>query len=83
MGRLIKPQRVLYDKASGRTIYIDSRNDAYADRRFTKRVKCGLGHKMWSTGEFLCCENCEKNLNIPKVKCELIPFEETGETRAN
>lgn len=74
---MITPTRVLYDKASGRTYYIDSHNNAYADRRFTKKVKCGLGHPMWSTGEFLVCSKCEDNLNIPKIKCEVIPFEET------
>ena len=74
---MIKPTRVLRDNASGRTYYIDSQGNAYADPRFLKHVKCGLGHNMWSSGEFLICSKCQEKFNSPKVKCDVIPFEET------
>ena len=75
---MIPPNRVLYDKQAGRKYYIDSRNDAYTHWRFlsNKRLKCGLGHRMYAIGEYICCERCNT-----KVKCEVIPFEEKGATQ--
>ena len=49
-------------------------NNAYSDKRFMKRVLCGMGHKMWSSGEYMICELCIKKLNIPKVKCKIMPI---------
>lgn len=60
----MKPSRVLFDEQAGRTYYIDSKNNAYSDLNFMKRIKCGLGHPMWSSGEFMLCEKCGV-----KIKC--------------
>lgn len=74
---MIKPTRVLYDALSGRTYYVDSQNNVYSDERFTKHVKCGLGHNMWSSAEYVMCSKCQDNFNAGRVKCIVIPFEET------
>jgi len=71
---MILPTRVLLDEKAGRKFYVDSQNNPYSDERFRKKVKCGLGHRMYSIGEFMCCEKCDK-----KVKCKVIPYEETRE----
>jgi hypothetical protein len=64
---MIKPTRVLMDKQAERFYYIDSQNNAYSDNRFLKRVKCGRGHKMWSSGAFMICEPCDV-----KIECKII-----------
>jgi hypothetical protein len=64
---MIKPTRVLMDVQAGRCYYIDSQNNAYADNRFRKRVKCGLGHTMWSSGAFMVCDKCDT-----RVQCKVI-----------
>lgn len=64
---MIKPTRTLLDAQAGRYYYVDSQNNAYADARFVKRLKCGLGHKMWSQGEFIVCDECNA-----KIKCQVV-----------
>jgi len=68
---MIPPARVLYDEKADRRYYVDSTGWAYSDWRYVKKLKCGLGHRMYSVGSYVACEKCDK-----KVECKVVPFEE-------